>query len=44
MVYQLPDTTALDSLTFTWNNGRLSASDGKGFEMNLGEVARRQRV
>jgi hypothetical protein len=44
MVYQLPDTINLDSLTFTWANGRVSATDGKGFEMNLGEVARRQRV
>jgi hypothetical protein len=44
MVYQLPDAVALESLTFTWDNGRVSSSDGKGFEMNLGEVARRQRV
>ena len=44
MVYQLPDATALESLVFTWADGRVTATDGKGFEMNLGEVARRQRV
>jgi len=44
MVYQLPSATALESLTFTWDKGRVTAIDGKGFEMNLGEVARRQRV
>ena len=44
MVYQLPDAVALESLAFTWADGRVTAADGKGFEMNLGEVARRQRV
>jgi hypothetical protein len=44
IVYQLPDPTALESLTFTWADGRLSASDGGGFDMNLGEVAHGGRV
>jgi hypothetical protein len=44
MVYELPDAVALESLKFTWNDGELTASDGKGFEMNLGERAPRQKV
>lgn len=39
MVYQLPAGTALESLTFTWADGRLTAADGHGFSMNLGEAA-----
>jgi hypothetical protein len=39
MVYRLPDATSLDTLTFTWADGRLSVTDGQGFMMNLGEIA-----
>ena len=42
IVYQLPDATVLDRLEFKWEDGRVSASDGNGFMMNLGEMARRQ--
>ena len=41
LVYLLPPATALESLTFTWSDGRVNASDGKGFSMNLGEAVRR---
>jgi hypothetical protein len=44
MVYQLPDAVALDRLEFTWSEGGVTAADGQGFEMNLGEQTRRQRV
>lgn len=38
IVYQLPDSTSLETITFTWSESRLTVSDGQGFEMNLGEV------
>ena len=41
LVYLLPAATALESLTFAWSDGRVNASDGKGFSMNLGEAVRR---
>ena len=44
IVYQLPPATVLESLAFTWVEGRLSASDGQGFAMNLGEVALRGKA
>jgi hypothetical protein len=44
LVYHLPDAVDLDGLEFTWADGELSASDGKGFAMNLGERARRKRL
>jgi hypothetical protein len=44
LVYQLPAATALETLTFTWADGRVTAADGQGFTMNLGEVARGGRV
>jgi hypothetical protein len=43
IVYQLPADTAIDAMAFTWAHGRLSASDGRGFTMNLGEEVRRER-
>ena len=39
IVYHLPAATALEALTFTWADGRLTAADGRGFTMNLGETA-----
>jgi len=44
IVYQLPSATALETLAFSWVEGRLSASDGQGFTMNLGEVAHGGKV
>lgn len=44
MVYLLPPATALEVISFTWSDGRLSVSDGKEFSMNLGEVAHGGRV
>lgn len=44
IVYELPASTAMESLAFDWEDGRLVASDGQGFMMNLGEVAHGGRV
>ncbi|HVK07282.1 MAG TPA: hypothetical protein VM597_00760 [Gemmataceae bacterium] len=44
LVYQLPSGTVLEAVTFTWADGRVTAADGNGFTMNLGEVARGGRV
>jgi hypothetical protein len=44
IVYRLPDTVALESLTFTWADGRVTAADGRGFAMNMGEIARGGQV
>jgi len=44
IVYQLPPSTVLEKLAFNWAEGRLSASDGQGFAMNLGEVAHAGKV
>jgi hypothetical protein len=41
IVYELPATVAVEALTFSWADGRLTASDSQGFTMNLGEVALR---
>jgi hypothetical protein len=37
LVYQLPGTLALDTLSFLATDGRLSLTDGKNFTMNLAE-------
>ena len=42
IVYRLPDTVALETLSFAWSDGKVSASDGRGFTMNLGETVRRE--
>ena len=39
IIYHLPADTAIEALGFTWAHGRLSASDGRRFTMNLGETA-----
>jgi hypothetical protein len=44
IVYELPAATALETLAFNWADGRLTASDGQGFSMNLGEVSHGGRV
>jgi hypothetical protein len=44
IVYQLPDSIALDALKFAGAEGRLTLSDGKGFTMNLTESTHSGRV
>jgi len=44
LVCLLPPATALDSLTFTWADGRVTASNGKWFSNNLGEMVRPGRA
>ena len=44
LIYLLPDQTALETVTFNWEEGRLVVTDGKGFTMNLGEVTHRGQV
>jgi hypothetical protein len=44
LVYQLPDSTVLEQVTFNWEEGRLVVSDGQQFTMNLGEFTHRGHV
>jgi len=37
LVYQLPDSVVVDTLKFEIDEGRLSLTDGRGFQMNLTE-------
>lgn len=39
IVYRLPADTSPETLAITWADGRLTAADGRGFAMNLAEVA-----
>src|SRR4051794_3379319 len=44
LVYQLPDTVALDSMKFVLKDGRLSLTDGDNFTINLAEHTRAGRM
>lgn len=44
LVYQLPGTVSMDSFVLTADEGRLHATDGKGFKMNLADHAHAGRL
>jgi hypothetical protein len=44
IVYQLPRDVGLDTIQFTWQEGRLTMSDGSRFTMNLSEYAHSGKV
>jgi hypothetical protein len=44
IVYQLPDSVALDALKFVAGEARLSLTDGKGYTLNLAEHAHGGRI